>query len=354
MISRAHLSALLPLLLAACSTPAPQAPPPAAIQVVDAAGQALALGGPPARVVAAGKGLYMPVHVFAMFPGALGRLAAVEARGDATSFISQLDPGPDGWVDLAHDPGVEAIAALHPDLVLAKGTVEDEHSTTLARVGIPTLHLGLETPERFLQDVALLGQVLGEPARAEAISAFYSQRLERIAAAVGPLAEAARPRVLVLGMHARGGKIAVKVPAKAWMQTQQVALAGGRPVWLEEATVTDGWTIVGFEQIAAWDPDVLVVCIPHDMEEAAVMADLASDERWGHLQAVQNDRLLRFPHDLYDWNSPDPRWLLGLIWLAGQLHPRSPPEAGHGRRAARLLRRIVWDRARAGGRLDPA
>lgn len=305
----------------ACSTPEPTPQAPVGIEVTDAAGQHLTLAAPPTRLVVAGKGLYMPLHAFAMFPGALDRLAGVEARGDSTLFLSPLDPAPDGWAELARDPGVEAIAALHPDLVLQKGTEMDERSVALARLGIPSLHLGLETPERYLADVALLGQVLDQPARAEAIAAFFRQRLERIATAVATLPEAERPRVLVLGMHERGGKLAVKVPARGWMQTQQVVLAGGRPVWLDDATVTDGWTIVGFEQIAAWNPDVLVVCVPRGMDQAAVMADLGADARWAQLAAVQHGRLLRFPQDLYDWNSPDPRWLLGLIWLAGALHP---------------------------------
>jgi iron complex transport system substrate-binding protein len=27
------------------------------------------------------------------------------------------------------------------------------------------------------------------------------------------------------------------------------------------------------------------------------------------------------PTDYYNWDLPDPRWILGLIWLATKLHP---------------------------------
>ncbi len=321
MLSRALLFAFL----VACSSEPDSVieSPPGTSEVVDATGSVLALPeAPPQRIVAVGKGVYMVLHLLFMFPEAGEQLVAVEQRGKGvTQFVGGLDPAEDPWEMLAVEPGVEAVASLRPDLVLTKGTVLGERAGSLARLGIPSLHLGLESPERFVEDVSLLGTVLEQPERADEIVGFYEQRLERIRSGVEDLAEDARPRVLMAAWHARGGEVAVKVPARGWMQTQQVELAGGRPVWVERGSISDGWTIVGFEQIAAWDPEVVVLSVPRDLDERELVASLREDGQWGLLRAVERGQLHAFPHDLYDWNSPDPRWILGLSWMASTLHP---------------------------------
>jgi iron complex transport system substrate-binding protein len=316
--------ALVALLAACrCEPPAstPHAPEPAAPALIDAAGRPVALAGPPARIVAVGRGVYMPLHLLAAFPGGLDALVGVEERGEVTRFVSDLDPAPDAWAGLAPEPGVEAIAALRPDLVLTKGTAVDPRAAALGRLGIPTLHLGMESPERFLDDVVLLGHALGQPARGIGLAGFYTERLERVRRLVEAVPEAERPRVLVAAPDPRSGALAVKVPAEGWMQTRQVALAGGVPVWTGAKLAGDGWTVVGFEQVAAWDPDAIVLCPGRGEDGAALVAGLRADPGWASLRAVQGGRLLAFPGDLYDWNSPDPRWILGLAWLAAALHP---------------------------------
>jgi len=47
------------------------------------------------------------------------------------------------------------------------------------------------------------------------------------------IADSFKPRVLLVEYSNRGGKAAVQVPSKEWMQTLQVQSAGGFPVWLE-------------------------------------------------------------------------------------------------------------------------
>jgi iron complex transport system substrate-binding protein len=39
------------------------------------------------------------------------------------------------------------------------------------------------------------------------------------------------------------------------------------------------------------------------------------------MNAVKNGKIYAFATDLYSWDQPDPRWILGLTWMAGKLHP---------------------------------
>ena len=38
------------------------------------------------------------------------------------------------------------------------------------------------------------------------------------------------------------------------------------------------------------------------------------------LRAVQDGEFYGFPEDLYGWDLPDPRWILGQTWLASRIH----------------------------------
>ena len=166
-----------------------------------------------------------------------------------------------------------------------------------------------------------LGTLLGDPERARLVRDYYETRLERLRARREAVKPAERPRVLLLEYNERGGKGAVRVPAHAWMQTQEVEAAGGRPVWLEGAAGTSGWTVVNLEQIARWDPDQIYVVVWYTLDPAQVIAGLKADPEWRSLRAVRTGRLAAFPGDLYSWDSPDPRWILGMTWLATRIAP---------------------------------
>jgi iron complex transport system substrate-binding protein len=324
LTSRALLAALLALPCApagAVVAAAPPAKPASAIRVTDAAGRVVELARPPQRIVVAGHGPYMTLDLLYMFPGVSRRLVGVERKGQAASdFAPLLDPTFDEKTALTN-PGPEQIAALHPDLVLTGSRGLSETAPALGAIHIPVFQLGLETPELFYRDVASLGTLLGQPARAREIAAYYRSRLARLRAGWQGVGEADRPRVLVAEYTERGGAAAVRVPARPWMQTLEVEAAGGRPVWLESAAPTSGWTVANLEQIARWDPDRIVLVVGYTLDPASVLATLRADPQWHALRAVRNGALHAFPADIYSWDTPDPRWLLGMTWLAKTLHP---------------------------------
>jgi iron complex transport system substrate-binding protein len=293
-----------------------------AIRVVDAGGRTVSLPAPPQRIVVTGRGPYMVLHLLYMFPAARQRLVGVSSRGgSASDFLPLVDAAFAGVPVVAGTAGPEQLAALEPDLVLMKHTPADRTAEVLEPLGIPVVYLGLETPAQFFDDVALLGQVLDDPERAAEIAAVYRSRIERVEQAVADLTAEQRPDVLLAEYSDRGGEVAVQVPAASWMQTLLVETAGGDPVWLSEAEVTDGWTIVNFEQIAAWDPEQIFVIVWYTLDPGDVIARLEADPQWRQLRAVREGELYAFPADIYGWDNPEPRWLLGLLWLAKRMHP---------------------------------
>jgi iron complex transport system substrate-binding protein len=241
--------------------------------------------------------------------------------GQGTSnFIALIDPDYEKKAILGNDAGAEQIAALHPDVVILKSFLAEKVGQPIEAIGIPVVYVDFETPEQYPRDLAILGQIFDDPVRAETAAAYYRKMTTRIEQAV---TGQTRPRTLMLVYSAKDGTAAFKVPPSNWMQTRMMTMAGGDPVWTE-AALGGGWTTVSLEQIAAWNPDQIFV-IAYREDSAQVVAKLKSDPNWQPLRAVQNGNLHAFPGDLYSWDQPDPRWILGLTWLAGRLHPEQFP-----------------------------
>jgi iron complex transport system substrate-binding protein len=117
----------------------------------------------------------------------------------------------------------------------------------------------------------------------------------------------------------KNGTVAFNVPPLSYIQSTQAQLAGGQLVW-KDARLGNGWTTVTLEQIAAWDPDQVYV-IAYAGNVGSVVDSLKTDPQWQELRAAKKHAIYGFPGDYYSWDQPDPRWVLGLTWLAAKIHP---------------------------------
>jgi iron complex transport system substrate-binding protein len=319
------------LLLSACGpgpTPtAPEPPPAGGIVVVDALQRTVELPEPPQRIVIAGQSSLTIVDTLYLFPEAGERLVGlVVGRQPVGEFISLVDPAFGDKAILEPGAGPEQIAPVDPDVVLLRSFMAETLGRSLEEIDLPIVYLDLETPEQYFRDVVTLGQLLGNDERAGEIRAFYETKLENVTSAVSALAPEEQPRVLLLQYSEQGGEVALDVPSASWLQTLEVELAGGIPVWTEAAQA-GGWTVVGFEQIAAWDPDQILI-VHYNADSAQTATRLASDAQWQALRAVQAGQIYGFPADIFSWDQPDPRWILGLTWLAKTMHPELFTETG--------------------------
>lgn len=308
------------------ATAVPTEPPPTEtlapepITVVDALGNESTFQQPPERIAIAGRATALIAHSVYMFPEAIERLVAVEDRVQRDlSFYRVVDPTFEDMLLLERNAGPEQIIPSNPDVVLMKSYLAESLGEPIEQLGIPVIYLDLETPDQFERDIAVIGRLLGNSARADEIIAYYKSRAQQIRSITDPIPEFEHPEVLLMQYSDRGGEIAFNVPSGEWLQTSMVELAGGEPVWLEAAQ-GGGWTIVGFEQIAAWDPEIVIV-IYYFSDPNPIVESLKEDPNWQQLQATQNAELHAFPGDFLSWDQPDPRWILGLTWLTTTLHP---------------------------------
>jgi iron complex transport system substrate-binding protein len=288
--------------------------------IVDALGRTVEFPEPPQRIIVAGKSSLTIVDTLFLFPETAGRLAGlVVGRQKPGDFLQFVDPAFDQKAVLEVEAGPEQIAPLKPDAVILRSFMAENLGKSLEQIGLPVVYLDLETPEQYFRDLITLGKLFGNEARATEIQSFYQARLDRLDAALQGLKEDQKPSVLVLQYSEQGGEVAFNVPSAAWLQTIETELSGGLPIWKETAQ-GGGWTIVNLEQIAAWDPDVILL-ISYGADPSYVVETLQSDARWQALGAVKDGRLHAFAGDIFSWDQPDPRWILGVTWMASRLHP---------------------------------
>jgi iron complex transport system substrate-binding protein len=288
------------------------------VSITDSTGHTATLKRLPERIAIAGKATILIQNAAFLFEDASEKVIALEnRRQSAFRFLPLVDPNISEKAVFDVNAGPEQIAAVAPDLVLMKNFMAGQLGEPLKKLEIPVLYLDLETPEAFFKDIRTLGAVFGSPDRAREIRRFYQSRLEKIRRLTAGRPD--KPDVLMLQYHAQGGERAFSVPPAAWMQTRLISLAGGRPLW-QGLPMSRGWSIVTVEQIAAWDPDQVYIVDYQGKARAAVRA-LQKDPVWAELRAVQKSRLHAFAFDFYSWDQPDTRWILGLEWLAGRIHP---------------------------------
>jgi iron complex transport system substrate-binding protein len=324
LTSATTLLVLACLLLAACGpTAAPQPTEPPAtggIVLVDALQRTVELPQLPQRIVIAGQSSLTIVDTLYLFPEAQDRLVGlVVGRQPVDEFASLVDPTFGEKAILEPGAGPEQIAPLNPDVVLLRTFMAENLGRALEEIDIPVVYLDLETPDQYFRDLVTLGQLLGNDDRAGEIRTYYQDRLDEVVSQVGTLAPEEQPTVVLMQYSEQGGEVSLQVPSASWLQTLEVEIAGGIPVWTE-ASQGGGWTVVGFEQIAAWDPDQILI-VHYNADSAQTAARLAADAQWQALRAVQSDQIHGFPADIFSWDQPDPRWILGLTWLARTMHP---------------------------------
>lgn len=290
------------------------------ITVNDALGREITFEQPPQRIVLAGKALFMVADAIYLFPEAGKNIVALGSTGQGSgNFIPMIDPTFADKISLASDAGAEQIAAAQPDCVIMKSSNAEKLGKPLEELNIPVVYLDFETPDQYKRDLATLGQLFQNPARAAEVAAFYQGKVDSISQTVSSLTDDQKPRTLILYYNEKDGAVAFNVPPLSWMQTLIVQMAGGRPVWAD-ANPVDSWTKVSLEQVAAWNPDIIfIVAYFNPVDD--VVASLKADPQWQALDAVKNDKIFGFATDVYSWDQPDTRWILGLTWAAGKLHP---------------------------------
>jgi iron complex transport system substrate-binding protein len=267
------------------------------ISLTDDGGHAITLAAPAHRVIS-------------LIPSATETLIAIGAadrivgrtRYDVATQVASV-PSVGGGVD----PSVEAIVALHPDLVVSwENDKRQLVRQRLIALGVPVFIMRTEDTSDVFRNIENLGRLTGRDSAAHAVSASLRARLDEIHRSV-----AGKPAPSVLYV------VYDDPPMTTGPSTfigQLISLAGGRSVFADATTL---WPTVAMEEIVRRDPDVLIVPVgefkSNSVERFRKMAG------WKTLRAVREGHVVSVPADLL--SRPSPSIADAALVLRTAFHP---------------------------------
>ena len=201
-----------------------------------------------------------------------------------------------------------------------KATHYESTAKKLDQLGVKNFTMSLETWDEWQAEIVQLGALLGNSARAQEILRLYQARLDVIESRSAQISAKEQKRVLLLQADRTDNTTSYKIAPDSWMQTWMVEKSGAVPVWKGANTAAAGWSTVSFEQIAAWDAD-LIVLISYSNPSASYLDGIYSSPLWAGLRAVKEGAVVASPHDMMNYIQPVASWILGLQWLAKTTYP---------------------------------
>ena len=202
---------------------------------------------------------------------------------------------------------VEQTAALEPDLVILPAKLA-ESAELFEELDIPTVIVNPETKDEFEACAELLGTLTGNTERAEQLLAYYHEKAEMIENLTSSLE---KPSV-----YLSAGSSYLSSCSSQMYQTELIRICGGKSVTEEELTGTY-WQNVSPEQLVEWNPEYFFAVSYAEY----TLDDIRSDSAINGISAIENNKLYTFPSVIEPWDYPTPSSVLGIMRLAGVLHP---------------------------------
>jgi iron complex transport system substrate-binding protein len=258
-----------------------------------------------------GRAVEVPDHphrVICLIPSvvdtvySLGVGADVVAISDFTKYPREALQKPS--IGLPLSPSIEAIVALHPDLVLGSGDLNVlESAGSLQRLGIPVFMVDPHGIDGIYASILSIGKALNRETAANTLVARLRTRVELVKARV-----AGKPRLRVL--MAIWYDPVMTIGKKAFIG-ELIEAAGGRSVTDD---IAQEWPEISLESIASRQPDALLFIKGSKL----TAEELKTRPGWEHVKAVQQGRVFYIDDRI---QHPSPVAFDALEDLAKQFHP---------------------------------
>lgn len=287
------------------------------IKFRDLTGDEIVLPGPAQRIIdlwTVGTAFAIAAH------GSSSRIVAVNDRAHAIfkrGLVSRFYPE---VLNIPYDilmgnaaPNIERLVNLNPDLVIDFKQDARDSAVAMRNAGLRVArYTELEGGVRRIIAALLLmyGQMIGDTNRAERIISIMEDVTARLRATQSvPLPN--RPSVLLV--MPRAGRFLASGGGAGGMYSDFIYAAGG----VNAAAALPGVSVASSEQIAAWNPDVILIF----QAEGADPALIYNHAILGGGKAAAARRVYVVPIGANNWGSMGPDEFLSSIWLAELLHP---------------------------------
>lgn len=209
----------------------------------------------------------------------------------------------------------EEVAAAGTQLIIdigeAKKTIVEDMDALQQDTGIACVHIE-SSISSYDSAYTLLGQLLGNEERAGELADYCKGAYESTEKVLAGIPEDQRVTIAFLTDETHA-------IAKGSFQGQVVDNTADNVVVLDDVVGNGQGNEISEEQLAAWDPQVLLV------SDAELYGRMADDPVWSTLGAVSSDTYYQVPTSPYNWLSSPPsvNQVLGMQWLPRVCYPES-------------------------------
>ena len=281
---------------------------PATRTFTDQAGRTVVLPAEVNRVVTT----WRPGTLLVISAGGRDKIVGVDSSSQKSEFLTAVFPEILDLPGVGNKKGlnVEQMVAVKPDVVFIwSGSDTEPVIQQLESQGIPAFVLIPESLDQMKEAVSLIGEIIGTQEQAQKMIRYYDETLAMLEEKVGSIPEEEKLRVYMVGSSG----VFSTVPGTMY-QHFIIESAGGINVGAE---LEGGFSEVSAEQVVAWNPDVIVAVQYCD----CTVDEIKNNPQLQTVKAVQNGRVYMFPSSMDPWDYPEPRSILGMLWLAHTLYP---------------------------------
>ncbi len=216
------------------------------------------------------------------------------------------------------DLNFEVAMGLRPDVIFTSPSEPATADSIARRLRAPVA--ALASVGRFrslLEEIGTVGRVLGREERAARLTAYFRDRLSKLAWALGTVPAGTEPRVY---LSFWGSLLRTPVAYEPVDAAGGVNCAAGLlPSYLGTAGAT-----VPLETIIRWDPDIILVQGNYPPRERTVTVEgVLADPRLASLRAVRNGHV-HYTFGFWYWWDPA-LVLVESLYLARLFHPERFP-----------------------------
>jgi iron complex transport system substrate-binding protein len=207
------------------------------------------------------------------------------------------------------NPSLEAIVALHPDLVLATAINRWETVQALERLKIAVFTTDPQTVRGMLESIEHIADAAGESEEGRAVVARLQGRLDALHARLEE-----RPLVHVLFVVWEEPLISI---GQNTFIADALRWAGAESVILSDKS----WPQIGMEEVVRLQPDYIVLASNHSESGAKTqLEDLRARPAWKQLAAVRMGHVAVVSEEV---TRPSPGLVDTIEQLAHELHPEA-------------------------------
>jgi|GEM_PF-173019 len=217
----------------------------------------------------------------------------------------------------AQNPSLEAIVALHPDLVLATTSINRiETVDGLAKVGVAVYTTDPQTVRGMLESTAHIADMMGAEEQGSALVAKLQARLDAVSARLADVPPVHALFVVWEDPLITIGQNTFIADAMRWAGVESVILSQQK------------WPHISFEEVVRLQPEYIVFASDHAGFGAEELGALRSREAWKQLRAVELGHIAVISEEI---NRPSPGLVDAIEQLAREVHPEVFRAAENGK-----------------------